>query len=257
MMNEFIQWIEESKVPQMDASTAATIDNLRRQAAKRRWGRIKNKIRVMGAFRRSLLGSATGGLMAGSMTGSMTQDPNTAQMVHHLKRQIARYRWQRAISKVMIALKLSHPRQPRWDPSATSEGVNNGNAFVDMKRVTDQACENKQKFFRGGSVMNNLIESGIEVVWFSDLTQNDVVYGEQAVVTCRTRSFLFNAARRTLTMSWAPFSSRHLLSTRREARHRCLPRQRQLAQLAHQPQVRDQRAAQPCRGEVPALDGDG
>ena len=25
--------------------------------------------------------------------------------------------------------------------------------------------------------MHNLIESGIEVVWFSDMTQNDVVYG--------------------------------------------------------------------------------
>ena len=25
--------------------------------------------------------------------------------------------------------------------------------------------------------MNNLIESGIEVVWFSDVTQLDVVYG--------------------------------------------------------------------------------
>ena len=25
--------------------------------------------------------------------------------------------------------------------------------------------------------MNNLIESGIEVVWFSDMTQSDVVYG--------------------------------------------------------------------------------
>ena len=25
--------------------------------------------------------------------------------------------------------------------------------------------------------MNNLVESGIQVVWFSDMTQSDVVYG--------------------------------------------------------------------------------
>jgi hypothetical protein len=31
--------------------------------------------------------------------------------------------------------------------------------------------------FAEGSIMANLIKSNIEIVWFSDCTQNDVVYG--------------------------------------------------------------------------------
>ena len=46
-----------------------------------------------------------------------------------------------------------------------------------MKRLVDTALTEQPKFFKEGSVMNNLIESGIEVVWFSDMTQSDVVYG--------------------------------------------------------------------------------
>ena len=46
-----------------------------------------------------------------------------------------------------------------------------------MKRSVDTALTEHPKFFKEGSVMNNLIASGIEVVWFSDMTQLDVVYG--------------------------------------------------------------------------------
>jgi hypothetical protein len=31
--------------------------------------------------------------------------------------------------------------------------------------------------FVEGSIMANLIKSNVEIVWFSDFTQNDVVYG--------------------------------------------------------------------------------
>lgn len=31
--------------------------------------------------------------------------------------------------------------------------------------------------FEKGSIMDNLIKSNVEIVWFSDFTQNDVVYG--------------------------------------------------------------------------------
>lgn len=32
-------------------------------------------------------------------------------------------------------------------------------------------------FFAEGSITANLIKSNVEIVWFSDFTQNDVVYG--------------------------------------------------------------------------------
>ena len=35
-----------------------------------------------------------------------TLDPNKYQVVHHLRRQVARYRWQRAITRIIIQVKL-------------------------------------------------------------------------------------------------------------------------------------------------------
>ena len=67
------------------------------------------------------------------------------------------------------------PPTPSWDMQ--SVGSENANIFVDMKKLMNVAQQEHPKFFRDGSVMANLIESGIELVWFSDLTQNDVVYG--------------------------------------------------------------------------------
>eukprot|EP00581_Thalassiosira_minuscula_P031010 CAMPEP_0183764020 /NCGR_PEP_ID=MMETSP0739-20130205/10060_1 /TAXON_ID=385413 /ORGANISM="Thalassiosira miniscula, Strain CCMP1093" /LENGTH=98 /DNA_ID=CAMNT_0026002505 /DNA_START=51 /DNA_END=344 /DNA_ORIENTATION=+ len=46
-----------------------------------------------------------------------------------------------------------------------------------MNAMMDEAMRNRPKYFRDGTVMHNLIESGIEMVWFSDMSQNDVVYG--------------------------------------------------------------------------------
>ena len=43
--------------------------------------------------------------------------------------------------------------------------------------MMSEVMKAQPKYFRQGTVMNTLIESGMEVVWFSDMTQNDVVYG--------------------------------------------------------------------------------
>lgn len=45
----------------------------------------------------------------------------------------------------------------------------------EIKEIIDDALE-RPRFFREGSLMSNLIESGIEVVWFGDRHPNDVVY---------------------------------------------------------------------------------
>ena len=54
--------------------------------------------------------------------------------------------------------------------------------------MMSEVMKAQPKYFRQGTVMNTLIESGMEVVWFSDMTQNDVVYGicvqrEEKIVT--------------------------------------------------------------------------
>ena len=56
-------------------------------------------------------------------------------------------------------------------------GCENENRFVDLNQMMSDVVRKQPKYFKEGSIMDNLIESGIEVVWFSDLTQNDVVYG--------------------------------------------------------------------------------
>jgi hypothetical protein len=45
----------------------------------------------------------------------------------------------------------------------------------EIKQIIDDALE-QPRFFRKGSLMSNLIDSGIEVVWFGDRHPNDVVY---------------------------------------------------------------------------------
>ena len=185
MMKEFSKWIEDSKVSHLDASTEEIINNLRRQVAKRRWKRAKSMItitRMLGRRRSSDRSNQSEASNEGGECRELeNMPPNTAQMVHHLRRKVARYRWKRAISRVMIGIRLSHPTTPAWKRAAEENGIttptNHANIFVDLQKLTSEAIQEQPKFFREGSVMHNLIESGIEVVWFSDMTQNDVVYG--------------------------------------------------------------------------------
>ena len=191
MLGEFKGWIEDSKVSQLDASTEEVINNLKKQVARRRWKRAKSIISMSRMLSKSRLNSDSS--LRSSLSSNQSEssldvdqlDPNKAQMVHHLRRQVARYRWRRAITRVLLAVRLSRPGCPSWNdhPETDDDDGNNrtskpdANAFVDVKKLMNVALKEQPKFFRDGSVMKNLIESGIEVVWFSDLTQSDVVYG--------------------------------------------------------------------------------
>lgn len=185
IMKEFIKWIEDSKVSQLDASTEEAINNLRRMVARRRWKRAYSMVRIGRMLGRGLSDKSMSS--GGNSTDQEHEEkesnmsPNQAQMVHHLRRKVARYRWKRAISRVIIAIQLSRPCKPNWergdDESVKETKKVSPNIFVDMKILTNEVLQKQPKFFRDGSVMNNLIESGIEVVWFSDMTQADVVYG--------------------------------------------------------------------------------
>lgn len=191
MLGEFRKWIEDSKVSQLDASTEEVINNLKKQVARRRWKRAKSIISITRKLSTSRLLNSDSSLRSSvnsnqsesSLDVDQLLDPNKAQMVHHLRCQVARYRWRRAITRVLLAVRLSGPSPPTWEVNPeTDDGNNrtskpNNNVFVDVKKLMKTALKEQPKFFRDGSVMKNLIESGIEVVWFSDLTQSDVVYG--------------------------------------------------------------------------------
>lgn len=104
-------------------------------------------------------------------------DVETENMISEMKRKVARDRWQRAICVVRLSYKLSGGERPSFENPPVIPGRENQNRFVDMKAMMSEVMRAQPKYFRQGTVMNNLIESGIEVVWFSDMTQNDVVYG--------------------------------------------------------------------------------
>jgi len=62
---------------------------------------------------------------------------------------------------------MSKPCKPEWKEVLLTNKNKKQNSFVDTKRLMEQALEEQPKYFKEGSLMNNLIESGIEVVWFS------------------------------------------------------------------------------------------
>ena len=99
-------------------------------------------------------------------------------MIAEMKRKVARHRWRRAISAVRISIRISGGKRPKFENGpVAAPGCENQNRFVDMNAMMSEAIRTQPKYFREGSVMHNLIESGIELVWFSDMSQNDVVYG--------------------------------------------------------------------------------
>ena len=98
-------------------------------------------------------------------------------MIVEMKRKVARHRWKRAISAVRISYRISGGIPPKFENPIVAPGCENNNRFIDMNAMMSEAKRNQPKYFREGSVMHNLIESGIELVWFSDMSQNDVVYG--------------------------------------------------------------------------------
>lgn len=104
-------------------------------------------------------------------------DEETENMIVELRRKVARHRWKRAISAVRLSYKLSGGKAPKFEAPVAAPGCENENRFVDLNQMMSEVVRKQPKYFKEGSIMDNLIESGIEVVWFSDLTQNDVVYG--------------------------------------------------------------------------------
>ena len=170
---------------------------LRKKAAVARWKRAKNLIlmgRILSRGKLSGMDSEDGGNNnngggggGGEGIDETNANPNKKQMIHYLRRQVARYRWKRVINKVILAVRLSHPRRPVFGMNDNGDAINNnsaggridqkGNRFVNLQAMLQEALAKQPSYFIEGSVMYNLVESSLEVVWFSDLSQSDVVYG--------------------------------------------------------------------------------
>ena len=78
--------------------------------------------------------------------------------------------------EVVHLQKLPEPQSSFLQQSLTQ--TQKRNSLVDkneIKEIINDALE-EPRFFIEGSLLSNLIESGIEVVWFGDRHPNDVVY---------------------------------------------------------------------------------
>ena len=104
-------------------------------------------------------------------------DKDTEDMIGQLRKEGSRRRWKRAITAVRLIHKLSGGKRPEFEAPLDTPGCENEDRFLDLNQMMIDAVKKQPKYFKDGSIMHNLIETGIEVVWFSDLTQNDVVYG--------------------------------------------------------------------------------
>ena len=92
-------------------------------------------------------------------------DEKTEEMIADMKRKVARHRWKRAISAVRISIKLSGVgKRPEWKNPLPAPGCEKVNRFVDLKTIMNQALRTQPKYFREGTVMHNLLESGKEQV---------------------------------------------------------------------------------------------
>ena len=96
-------------------------------------------------------------------------DERTEGMIAEMKRKVARHRWKRAISAVRLSLKLGGGRRPEWkEPFVAPEHTGRGgsrtsaNRFVDMQSMMKEAMRTQPKYFREGTIMQNLLESGKE-----------------------------------------------------------------------------------------------
>ena len=89
-------------------------------------------------------------------------DEETEVMIAEMKRKVARHRWRRAISAVILSYRISGGKPPKWDSPVVAPGCENQNRFVDMKAMVSEAMRTQPKYFIEGSVMHNLMEAGIE-----------------------------------------------------------------------------------------------
>lgn len=141
---QFQRLVTDSRVPQTDAATEETMKQLRRKVAKRRWKRAISAVRLIGRLGKSSMSNS-------SIQIAVTRDTSTTPNG-----------W------------------PTTDDHQSIKHANSSKSFnsITSTAVKEIACDalEEPKFFKAGSLMSNLIESGIEVVWLGDSHPNDVVY---------------------------------------------------------------------------------
>lgn len=176
VLKEFKKWVHDSRCKQLDLATESTIKELRRKVARTRWRRAITTVRITIRLKKSSSQIVFD-------RNKLNSDPPVDRRAKRVSSLSARNRpaalsqsmmWvSSAKSQIMSSLGVSAPNGNQSTEKLTPENKLVGND--EIKQIIDDALE-QPRFFRQGSLMSNLIESGIEVVWFGDRHPNDVVY---------------------------------------------------------------------------------
>lgn len=183
VLKDFKQWVQDSRCNQMDSTTVDTIRELRRKVARKRWKRAIHAVRLairlgkgsskkvdmkliaQQSFRRNRRSSSVDNLRE-SVSGSF----------QNLRRATSAMAARRS-SEIASSMMWMHDQRAKIMDGLGLSGDKH-NSLVDQSDVRDIVNDafEQPRFFKEGSLMSNLIESSIEVVWFSDRHPNDVVY---------------------------------------------------------------------------------
>ena len=163
VLKEFQKWVTDSRMKQLDSATEETIKELRREVARRRWKRAINAARLM-----VRLGKAGPNSSKEFHLKTMQKANNTAN-VHQKASMVP--------GELRGSCRWMHDQKAQLlsglgvEENAVSAMTDRQeNALVgqnEIKEIINDALE-QPRCFREGSLMSNLIESGIEVVWFGD-----------------------------------------------------------------------------------------
>ena len=184
VLKEFKQWVTDSRSKQLDAATEQTIKDLKRKIALRRWKKAINAVRLMVRLGQSesncfdvqlarrqnieekkrLTSSPAFGLERGPKAPRMNRALAGSMIWMHNQRHT-----------IMNSLGISSRTESQESLPHNTLRRNSLVGVNEIKEIINDALE-EPRFFIEGSLLSNLIESGIEVVWFGDRHPNDVVY---------------------------------------------------------------------------------
>ncbi|KAL7549071.1 hypothetical protein ACHAWF_012341 [Thalassiosira exigua] len=160
LLLEFKTWVEESQVRQLDRVTEEVIRNLRKECAARR----------QPTFR--------GQSPSNDSLSAMERAPAPPGSVARRRRSLAEHS-----GSFRGAMWLKQERQLIADhfigiggsavPASSSRTTFNGDFTNSM---ISRTLEKSHEYFEEGSSLRNLLESGLEVVWFSDRHPDDIIY---------------------------------------------------------------------------------
>lgn len=109
-------------------------------------------------------------------------DDETERTIKVLKSKAAVNRWMRVIIAVrFVCILQKHVTRTNDTTNNTNLQIQtsikyNGSDISTRASTISSSTSCEPRFFRSGSILSNLIESGTEVVWCSDRHPNDVVY---------------------------------------------------------------------------------